>query len=256
MVVRLAAVGDLHIRARTAPSFWAQLAGLRTTVDALVVAGDITDGGRLIEAEHAAELFRYASAPVIAVLGNHDLRCVRRAAFRRVLERAGVTVLDGESAVVTTAGGTRIGFAGVGGSGGGFWPVEGPDAVHSRAFKALALRARRESARLDAALGELKADVRIAVTHFAPTVSTLGREPIAKYWMLGNCELGQVIDRHDVDLVLHGHAHLGNPLGRTVGGTPVRNVAAAVTGGVVIHEVSARRGGDRIDEPAVAGAPA
>jgi Icc-related predicted phosphoesterase len=55
--------------------------------------------------------------------------------------------------------------------------------------------------------------------------------------MLGNCELGRVIDRHAVDLVLHGHAHLGNPVGTTVGGTPVRNVAQAVTGGLVVHEV-------------------
>ena len=238
MVIRLAATGDLHIRARARLPLGNEMARLACDVDAFVVAGDITDGGRLSEAEWAAELFRQASVPVVAVLGNHDRRCLRPTAFRRILERGGAIVLDGETAVISTGCGTRVGFAGVGGSGGGFWPVEGPDALHSRAFKALALRARREAARLDAALAALEADVRIVVTHFAPTTSTLGSEPIAKYWMLGNCELGAVIDQHAVDLVLHGHAHLGNPYGSTAGGTPVRNVARPVVGGLVVHELS------------------
>jgi Icc-related predicted phosphoesterase len=252
-VVRVAAIGDLHIRARTAPSLRTAVRSLHGAADVLVVAGDITDGGRLPEAEHAAELFRQTSVPVVAVLGNHDLRCLRRAAFRRTLERAGAIVLDGQSVVLTAAGGMRIGLAGVGGCGGGFWPIEGPDAIHSRALKALALRTRREAAGLDRALGEVEADVTIAVTHFAPTASTLGREPIAKYWMLGNCELGRVIDRHAVDLVLHGHAHLGNPVGTTSGGTPVRNVARAVTGGLVVHEVRRRPAVDALPPAAVAG---
>lgn len=237
---RVAAIGDLHIRGRTAPTLRAAVRALEGMVDALVVAGDITEGGRLLEAEYAAELFGQARVPVVAVLGNHDLRCLRRTAFRRVLTDAGATVLDGDSVVVTAPDGTRIGFAGVNGCGGGFWPVEGPDGLHSRALKAMAIRTKREATGLDRALTALDADITIAITHFAPTASTLGREPLAKYWMLGNCELGRVIDRHAVDLVLHGHAHLGNPIGWTIGGTPVRNVARSVTGGLVVHQV---RGG-------------
>ena len=61
--------------------------------------------------------------------------------------------------------------------------------------------------------------------------------------MLGNAELGRVIDAHAVDLVLHGHAHAGAPLGRTPGGVPVRNVALQVNGGVVMVPVPARRPG-------------
>ena len=243
MRARLAATGDLHIRARAPLPLRTQLAGLSGRADVLVVAGDITNGGRLVEATRAADLFREVPIPVVAVFGNHDRRCLRRTAFRRVLERVGVIVLDGETAVLTTGSGTRIGFAGIGGCGGGFWPIEGPDALHSRAFKAIAWRARREAARLDAALTALDADVRVVVTHFAPTVSTLGSEPVAKYWMLGNCELGQVVDRHRVDLVLHGHAHLGNPVGSTAGGTPVRNVAHPVTGELVVHVLPAMDNG-------------
>jgi Icc-related predicted phosphoesterase len=74
--------------------------------------------------------------------------------------------------------------------------------------------------------------VRIAALHFAPTTTTLGREPLTKYWMLGNCELGIVLDRRPPDLVIHGHAHLGTLRGRTPGGVPVRNVALPVVGRV------------------------
>ena len=37
-----------------------------------------------------------------------------------------------------------------------------------------------------------------------------------------------MIDRHEVDLVIHGHAHRGNTHGRTPGGTVVRNTAKNV----------------------------
>jgi hypothetical protein len=50
--------------------------------------------------------------------------------------------------------------------------------------------------------------------------------------MLGNCELGVVLDRYAPDLVIHGHAHLGTLMGQTPGGVPVRNVALPVVGKV------------------------
>ena len=216
------------------------LTDLRQRADLLLVAGDMTDTGRIVEAEAAAEFLADASVPVIAVLGNHDLRTVRRVAFRRVFERHGITVLDGGTRHLTTSSGVRIGVAGITGSGGGFWPIEGPNAIHARTLKRLALRSRREAQALDQSLSNLDADVTIALMHFSPTVSTLGREPIAKYWMLGNCELGLVLDRHQPDMVIHGHAHLGNLAGHTVGGVPVRNVAVSIISEVYVEEAVPR----------------
>jgi Icc-related predicted phosphoesterase len=236
-MARIAAVGDLHIRGEIPEDLIESLSGLHESADILVVTGDITNGGRLIEAEAAAELLALAGLPILAVMGNHDRRCLRRKAFHQILGKAGVEMLDGSARVLTFAG-DRIGFAGVGGSGGGFWPDEGPDAVHNRAAQRLAVRARREAMRLERALDVLTphdVDHTVVITHFAPTIATLGREPVVKYWLLGNCELGRVIDRYPVDLVLHGHAHLGNPIGHTTKGVLVRNVAQYVTGGVVIH---------------------
>lgn len=235
---RIAAVGDLHVRSPQDLKSFSWIDGLANRADMLVVAGDLTENGRVIEAEAAAELMAAAPLPVVAVLGNHDLRTLRRTAFRHALERKGVEVLEGRGTVVELANGVRVGVAGTTGCGGGFWPLEGPDALHTRTLKRLAVRARGESQALDRALSTLDADVRVAVTHFAPTTSTLGREPLAKYWMLGNCELGVVLDRLMPDLVIHGHAHLGNPRGVTPGGLPVLNVALPVVGGVHIESLT------------------
>lgn len=237
-MVRLAAIGDLHIRAQMPNALADRLVAVDGQVDALVVAGDITNGGRLIEVQQAAEIFSSIRTPIIAVLGNHDRRCLRPILFRRTLERAGVRMLNGQA--TTLDAGCRVGFAGVAGCGGGFGPFEGPITLHGRALKTLALRSRLESFRLEAAISQLDVEIRIVVMHFAPTTATLGSEPLLKYWMLGNADLGRVIDRHRVDLVIHGHAHLGNPAGTTRGGTPVRNVASTVTGGVTILDVSPR----------------
>ena len=226
--VRVAAIGDLHVRGTEDQRVFPRFCNLAAVADLLVVAGDLTENGRMLEAEAVAELLSTARLPVIAVLGNHDLRTLRRAAFRRVLERRGIEVLDGNATVLQASNGYRVGIAGATGSGGGFWLQEGPDAIRTRTFKRLAIRVSRECAALERALQTLETDVRIATTHFAPTTSTLGREPLAKYWMLGNCELGVVLDRCKPDLVIHGHAHLGTLKGQTPGGVPVRNVALPV----------------------------
>ncbi len=233
--VRVAATGDLHLRGSVDEKTVPGLTNIKDHADLLVIAGDLTDNGRLVEAEAAAELLKDAHLPVVVVLGNHDLRTLRRTAFRRTLERSGIEVLDGGATTVRLVNGARVGIAGATGSGGGFWPLEGPDAIHNGTFKRLALKSTRESAALERGLLELDTDVRIAATHYAPTTTTLGREPLAKYWMLGNSELGAVVDRRLADLVIHGHAHLGTLKGSTPGGVPVWNVALPVVGRVYLE---------------------
>ncbi len=243
--IRIAAIGDFHVKQEFPADLAGDLVSLHARADVLVIAGDMTDNGRIVEFEMVADVLGAVRLPVIAVLGNHDRRCLRRTALRRILERSGVVLLDGEATTLRLSAGStgrppvRIGFAGAGGYGGGFWPEEGPLLPPYRAAQALALRARREALRLDEALGQIETGVdhRVAVLHYAPTASTLGNEPPAKQWMLGNIELARVIDRHPVDLVIHGHAHLGNSEGATPGGTPVRNVASQVVGLPVVYQL-------------------
>lgn len=243
--IRIAAVGDLHIRVTPADDLAKEFSRLNGKIDLMIVAGDITESGRLPEVESAAEALSVIEAPIVGVLGNHDRRGLRRRMMRKTLGKGGLELLDGDANVLDVAGGRTIGLAGVSGTGGGFWFHE-PDAVIGGRFRqAIAVKARREALRLKAALETLHAagpDVTVAVTHFAPTISTLGDEPALKHWMLGNSLLGQVIDEDGrVDLAIHGHAHLGNLSGETPGGVPVKNVAMPVTGGIVILEVGPHR---------------
>lgn len=225
--LRVAAIGDLHVRTTIESSYVRQLVGIEERADLLIVPGDITNGGRIQEVELAAELFSRIPIPIIGVMGNHDRRTMRRRHFLSILEQAGVCMLDGESGEFQ-----GLGIAGVSGSGGGFWPDEPEDPVSNRAWQALSVRAHREANRLDEALSQLTTIRKMALLHFAPTTSTLLGEPPLKYWLLGNSALGHVVDKQQVDLVLHGHSHIGSPYGLTPGGVPVFNVAAGVTGGV------------------------
>lgn len=240
--IRIVAVGDVHLRIDTPPAIDRRLHEAAADADLVLLTGDLTDNGRLPEVEKLAGLLSGIEAPTYAVLGNHDRRSLRRREFRRVLESGGVALLDGDSTVVTVTNGVRIGLVGIGGYGGGFWPDEAPDLLSTRLSQAVAVRARREAVRLEAALDALAledTDLTIVTMHYAPTTSTLGLEPMLKHWMLGNSILGRVVDRHDVTLVVHGHAHLGNYEGATPGGTPVRNVALPVVGRPAVIEVDA-----------------
>jgi Icc-related predicted phosphoesterase len=252
--IRLAAIGDLHLRTDIPRQMLADLRSIDGSADLLVITGDLTEGGKIPEVELASELLSQIRMPKVAVLGNHDRRGIRRKAMRIVLEASGVTLLDGESLTMTFDDGRRLGLVGIGGYGGGFWPEEVPDLVSARFSKAVGVRARREALRLRAALDGLAVqqnDANVVVMHYSPTVSTLGDEPLIKYWMLGNSLLGKVIDEHDhqVDLVLHGHAHLGNHVGQTPGGIPVRNVAAHVTGRPMIYDVTSSRFVTEVHQP-------
>ena len=224
--MRIAAISDLHIWGPISNRLINEFDTLRDRADILVIAGDITNNGLLVQAERAATLLRRAKVPIVAVLGNHDRRLPRRRAYIPVLEAAGVTFLNGTTFEFGTD--IRVGFAGVQGSGGGFWPHEGPNTIPRRAAQALAVRGRREATRLDAALSRLDTNLKIVITHVSPTITTLGNEPNFKFFLLGNGELARVIDRHDVDLVIHGHVHRGNTHGQTPGGTLVRNTAKNV----------------------------
>lgn len=238
-ILRVAAIADIHIRTNAVERPNA-LEGIPDLADLLVVAGDITEMGRLAEVEVAARAFRSTPMPVYAVLGNHDRRGLRRMAMRKTLSRAGVQLLDGEFRIHELPNGMRVGIAGTTGTGGGFGPGKGGNGPGGRITRAMMLKSRREAARLDAvltAMEQAQPDVSLLVTHFAPTVTTLGKEPPLKYWMLGNAGLGDVIDSHRLDLVIHGHAHLGNEEGRTPGGTPVRNVAAPIVGHIMVYHV-------------------
>ena len=226
MVIRIAAVGDVHLDQDVVGRFRPALEELPGCADVLLLAGDLTRHGTEAEARCVAQEFGGLGVPVITVLGNHDHQCDEVPQVVKVLQDAGITVLEGTGTVLDTPGG-RLGVAGVKGFGGGFAGRCASDfgEPEMKAF----VRTTRESAdALADALLSLECDALVALTHYSPVPDTLAGEPLEIYPFLGSYQLGQAIDSAPTALALHGHAHHGTERGTTPGGVRVRNVAHPV----------------------------
>ena len=229
-MTRIAAVGDIHVGADSAGRVAQGLAHVNERADVLLLAGDLTRCGTAAEAALVADELAAVIIPVVAVLGNHDFHADEAGELVRVLERGGVTVLDGTSTTIES-GDTVIGIAGAKGFGGGFAGACG-SSFGERAMKAFIAETRAEAARLhDALVGvAARADRVVALLHYSPVEATLRGERLEIYPFLGSHLLAEAIDTAGADLVLHGHAHKGSERGVTPGGVRVRNVAQQVIG--------------------------
>lgn len=208
--VRIAAVGDLHVRAGQPGRWRGPFNRLAGRVDVLLLAGDLTDHGTLAEARLLADDLRGCPVPVALVLGNHDLFDGQADRIGQLWAASGAHVLDGSSTVIPSAAGD-IGIAG----------ICGTTAVDNDADLA--------GKRLTGALNEISgADIRIALTHFAPVAGTLRGERPEIHQFLASPALGDAIAAAGPDLAVHGHAHRGSEHGTCGAGTPVRNVARPV----------------------------
>jgi Icc-related predicted phosphoesterase len=227
-MIRIAAVGDLHMTAGSRGTLRPAFLDLAGRADALLLAGDLTQLGKTSEAQLLAAELRDLPVPVVAVLGNHDFHSGEAPAIRSTLERIGVTVLEGES-ITLQIGSQRLGIAGVKGFGGGFRGGCGHKFGEPE-MKAFVQITEDEAMRLERSLGELEADYRVALLHYAPIVETLRGERLEIFPFLGAYQLADALDRAGADLALHGHAHHGAIEGATPAGIPVRNVAMPLIG--------------------------
>jgi len=226
-VIRVAAVGDVHIGADSAGSYRPRLTRLADHADLLLIAGDLTKRGTPEEARLVADELRELPVPVVAVLGNHDYESDADGLMADLLVDAGVAVLEGASARLDVRGCT-VGIGGAKGFGGGFPGCSGSEFGEPE-MKSFMRHAARSADALQAALEAVRdADVRIALTHYAPVDATLAGEHCGIYPFLGCYLLAEAIDRGGATFSVHGHAHAGSPEGETPGGVPVRNVAQPV----------------------------
>jgi Icc-related predicted phosphoesterase len=218
--LRIAAVGDIHVSKSAQGTFHPLFEKITNTADVLVLCGDFTDYGLEEEARVLArELTAAVKIPVIAVLGNHDYESGHEDEIRRILNDAGVTVLDGEATEVH-----GVGFAGVKGFCGGFGRgALGPWGEAS--IKRFVQEAVDESLKLESALARLRTPQRVALLHYSPIRGTVEGEPPEIFPYLGSSRLEEPINRYRVNMVFHGHAHRGTAEGRTATGVPVYNVA-------------------------------
>jgi Icc-related predicted phosphoesterase len=227
-MIRVAAVGDVHVGKDVVGRYRPDLEALDSVADVLLVAGDLTRHGTVEEAGSFAAEFGGLDVPVVVVLGNHDHQSDLQAEVAGVLDEAGIQVLEGTS-VVLDVHGHRLGVAGVKGFGGGFGGACASN-FGEREMKDFVGTAQAAADELGAALRSAECDALVALTHYAPVPETLVGEPLEIYPFLGSQLLAHAIDSAPTALALHGHAHHGTERGRTAGGVPVRNVAHPVIG--------------------------
>ena len=217
--IRLAAVADLHC-ARTSSGGLASLfTEAASQADVLLLGGDLTDYGLPDEARVLARELSVVKIPSLAVLGNHDCESGHEAEVVEILVEAGVQMLDGDSVEV---GG--VGFAGVKGFCGGFGRRT-LEPWGEAATKAFVHEAVGEALKLERALARLRTPQRVALLHYAPIEATVEGEPRELFPFLGSSRLEEPLNRYQVTVAFHGHAHRGAPEGRTSAGIPVFNVA-------------------------------
>src|SRR4051794_29958962 len=113
--LRVAAIGDLHVMEDSVAPYRELFAEISNAADVLLLAGDLTNFGKIGEAEILAEDIRACAIPVLGVLGNHDYECGQPEKVCRILHSAGMKVLDEQATEID-----GVGFAGVKGFLGGF----------------------------------------------------------------------------------------------------------------------------------------
>ena len=217
--LRVAALGDLHYSRGSQNALQPWIRTVADHAEILVLCGDLTDYGRVDEAEELAhELAASVPVPIVAVLGNHDYESGRPDAVAAALQSVGVHVLDGDTCEVH-----GVGFAGVKGFAGGFGRgALGP--WGEPVVKQFVQEAINEALKLETALARLRMPRRIAVLHYSPVVDTVAGEPAEIFPYLGCSRLAEPLARYPLTAVLHGHAHNGALEGRA-GETPVFNVS-------------------------------
>lgn len=219
-IVRIAAVGDLHCTKSAQGAYQPLFANIGEHADVLCLCGDLTDYGTPEEAHVLAkELLPAVKIPIVAVLGNHDFETGQQDEVRKILQDAGIHVLDGESIEID-----GVGFAGTKGYIGGFgrhtlgaWGEAG--------IKSIVREAQDEVMKLESALARLRTEHRVVLLHYSPVAATVIGEPETIFPFLGTSRLEEPLLRHPLTVVFHGHAHRGTMEGKTISNVPVYNVA-------------------------------
>ncbi len=217
--MRIAATADLHFSASRHGALHDQLSRVREEADILVLAGDLTNYGQPDEMEPLLNVVVRSRVPTVAVLGNHDYESGKQTELIRMMATAGLKVLDG-----TAYERDGVGFAGtkgfVGGFGRGMLTAFGEPEI-----KQFVQASIDEALKLERAMAQLRTPKRVVVVHYSPIPGTVQGEAAEIFPFMGTTRLAEVVDRHGADLVLHGHAHHGKLEGKTIGGSPVYNVA-------------------------------
>lgn len=219
--VRIAAMGDLHVKETTIASYRDIFKEISEKADVLVLCGDLTDYGLPNEAEILTEELSHLTIPVVGVLGNHDYQSGEHDRVKKILMR-GMFVLENEPTEIE-----GIGFAGVKGFAGGFDNYALGSWGESK-IKDFVQESINEALTLENQLQKLETEKKVVVLHYSPIRETVVGEPEEIFPFLGSSRLANPINWYSATCVFHGHAHHGTYEGKTLSNIPVYNCSINV----------------------------
>ncbi|NHJ12758.1 MAG: hypothetical protein EAX95_03740 [Candidatus Thorarchaeota archaeon] len=223
--MKLQAVADVHC-----PRFFDQFSlGLKQLQhpDLFLMAGDMVNRGKADEIltildtieSHLGDGF-----PIVACFGNEEYSEARKEIIRIAGDR--VIFLD-ETSVILEIDDIRLGIVGTQGS------LDKATNWQRRNIPSIKKIFERRAHRAASLLKGLqkKADRTILLMHYSPCLETCVGEAKSFAW-LGSRKFFSVIERHQPDLVIHGHVHNSTIHEAILGQTIVRNVAIPAVGSI------------------------
>lgn len=211
----IGAISDLDVLGIQLDVFWDVLKKTKKP-DLLLFAGDMYD---FRSPEHYETILDFLkmrkwNCPIIGVFGNHEF--VEDRDYIKKITKGRITFLEEESITLKIKGKT-IGIVG----------SEG--ALDTPAIwmfgNVLEIRDEADQIRneIKKKLDALKTDIKLLLTHYAPTHKTLKGETKGLYDSLGSKEMEEILIDTNTTLAIHGHAHYGIPMA-LVENIPVFNV--------------------------------
>src|SRR5512146_43379 len=165
--MRIAALADIHFSPPVYERIREKLERVRDEADLLVLAGDLTNYGKISEMEPLLHRLVRLRIPIVAVLGNHDYESGQEQELMHMMSSEGIKVLDG-----TGYERDGVGFAGtkgfIGGFGRGVLTAFGEPEIKRSVQAAI-----DEALKLERALSQLRTEKRVVVVHYSPILATV-----------------------------------------------------------------------------------
>jgi Icc-related predicted phosphoesterase len=230
--LRIAAAGDIH-SPRYLELFGEALSRMGKA-DLFLLAGDLVyknDHTQLLPLVET--LRRFHGGEILACFGNEEYLQDRR----KYLELGLLRWVD-EEAVVVEVKGLRVGVVGSQGS------LARPTYWQQTHLPDISRVYAERVKLLDRLLRDLKAEVKVVLTHYAPTFATVKGEDPSSWPEIGNRKLEEVIARRQPDLWVHAHAHRASVLEATLGRTLVVNASLPARRGIFVTDLPRESGLD------------
>ncbi|MCX8178632.1 MAG: metallophosphoesterase [Candidatus Aenigmarchaeota archaeon] len=220
----IAAVSDIH-SPRNYELFVRSIDNLTDKIDLFVLAGDIVDQGNVDEYQKIINaFFGKVNCPKIACFGNSEYGKEQTDKIK-IRYSNEIVFLDDESIILEIQG-KKIGIVGTKGS------LDRPTYWQYKNIPGIEEEYRNRVNKVKELLNGLDTDLKILVTHYAPTYKILEGENINAYPELGSQLMEDAILQTKPNLVICGHAHKGKKIVR-VDSVPVFNAGIVLNGRIL-----------------------